>query len=323
MTENSSTMSNGTTTAGTLENRFLAWTAVACFSAVSLGAHISWDWFYDTAKERWVTAFTSLSMIIAFLAMVAHFVAPDAIIGKPAEAATASLLALFWTAGLPVVMNPDNAIAVGIARVDNMKSFTILNANLYFGCWLAFLSVVYILGGYVRDIGYDITRAPPKTAAWFAITSGSVVVLGSSCKFFYEFCDEDSSTPDCVRTKYGIALGCFGFVLSAIMCLINISLGSAGFMVELVMSFIVFALNCAGIGLITFGWGPGTFLGNLYFFTWLIWGISGYLLLSLVTEFMGGGAKGNSGIEMDTGAGGGARQEAPQPIVEETITSRI
>jgi len=303
MTENDSTMTSGTGT-GTLENRFLAWTGVACFSAISLGAHISWDWFYDTAKERWVTAVTSMSMIVAFLAMVAHFVVPSTFIGKPYEAGTASLLIVFWTAGLPVVMNPDNAIAVGIARVDDMKSFTILNANLYFGCWFAFMAVIYILGSYVRDLGYDLTKAPPKTTAWFAITCGSVVVLGSSTKFFWEFCDDDSSTPDCVRTKYGIALGVIGFFLAAGMCAVNVVLGSIGFIIELVLSTIVFTLNCAGIGLITFGWGPGTFLGNLYFFTWLIWGLSGYLLLSLLTEFMGGKSSttSTSEIEMDTGA---------------------
>jgi len=266
------------------ESRFVAWISLMVFSAIAIGAHISWDAYSYDAPDKYVTACTSISMIIGLFSVVSYMVFKEAFVGKYAESAIAFLSMIFWTAGLPVIMNPNNAIAVGKAAVDDTYVFTILNANLYFMAWGAFLSNVYILGHHAKDYGHDLSKIHRKTQFWFLFAMVSIVVMASSTKYKKEFCPT-TTTYDCKRTVFGVVLGIFGFVIGMIMCVATRYIG--GTIIELIVSAILFVSYCFGVGFITFGGGPGTFIGNLYLFTWGGFGISMSLTMTLVKEVLG------------------------------------
>jgi len=240
---------------------------------------------------------------------VAHFAVGSAFVGTPVEGGIGFLLLIFWVAALPIIMNPYNAIAVSIAEVDDVRVFTILNANLYFFSWGAFLSNVYIIGHHAKDYGANITKTPPNTVSWFGLTMCSIVVLGANTKYLNEFCDDNNMTSDCRRTKYGIALGATGFFFGAlmtIMCKCAIEQ-----LYELVVSAILFVMYIFGAGYLTFGGGPGTFVGNLYFFTWIGFMITLFLTQNLLAEV-------RAGRKMATDS-----NTAPAPSMEDVVVEEL
>jgi len=267
------------------ENRLVAWISLMVFSAIAIGAHISWDAYDIDSADKYVTACTCISMILGFLAVVAHMVANEAFVGKKSESAVAALAMIFWIAGLPVIMNPNNAIAVGKAAVDDTYVFTILNANLYFMAWGAFLSIVYIIGHHAKDYGHDLSKITLKTQTWLLFSVISIVVMASSTKYKKEFCNDGENTFDCKRTVLGVWLGCVGFVIGLGMSYATRIVG--GTLLELGVSAVMFISYCFGVGYITFGGGPGTFIGNLYLFTWGGFCITMNLTMTLAKEVLG------------------------------------
>lgn len=72
----------------------------------------------------------SISIILSLFAVVAHLVdsGKEKFVGTKLEGFVSTLLLFFWVAGLPVIMNPNNDLAVQTIAVG---STTILNTNLY------------------------------------------------------------------------------------------------------------------------------------------------------------------------------------------------
>lgn len=184
-------------------------------------------------------------------------------------------------------MNPDHEIAVRGIEVDN--------ANLYFSSWISFAAAVFLAGSLAQEtMGIDIRNAPSKQSRWIALAASSMVVLFASVRIHRN--DEANcggaegeglaGTEFCKRTNLGIALGVVTFVFSLL-----VSFGSAvpglnliltlGGLPELVVSAILLVMWCFGVGFITFGGdlSPGTHIGNLYFATWISFGLAVRLFL--------------------------------------------
>ena len=184
-------------------------------------------------------------------------------------------------------MNPDNAIAVRVTEVDN--------ANLYFSSWISFAAAVFLAGSLAQEtLGLDVRQAPAKQARWFALAASSMVVLFASVRIHRneDVRCEDNPTQDlydlsqsgqitlagtefCKRVNLGIALGVLTFLASAGFSFGAALLPFAGLM-ELALTAVLLVMWCFGVGFITFGGdlSPGTHIGNLYFATWISFGLT-------------------------------------------------
>eukprot|EP00978_Attheya_sp_CCMP212_P028474 scaffold98424_cov56-Attheya_sp.AAC.1 len=239
------------------------------------------------SREKWILSVYSISMSIAFLAVVAHFVAHGTLfVSTKLESLSASLVTTFWVVALPTIMNPSNDIAVSGSNAVNL---VISNANIYFFSWASFIAALYIAGSCAQEArGPNDSAIGFEKAKWLGLCASSLIMLSSSSKFFYSYgCSQDglSSTQTCKRTKYAVSLGVIGTVFAtAMVCMA--SKGNASYTVQVAVSFILFTMYCFGVGYITFENGPGDSISNLYFSTWAGFIISLFLFASSVKQMM-------------------------------------
>jgi uncharacterized membrane protein (UPF0136 family) len=178
----------------------------------------------------------------------------------------AVLIMAFWGAGLPVIMNPNNTIAVdALGFVEN--------ANLYFFAWMSLAAIVFIFGSLAQEYsGVSVRDVAPnsKNGLWYGLCASSIVVMATSVRLFTSRHCSDSlegSTRYCKRTKFSISVGAVSFVASAVVAYL-LSMGLSGF-IEFIACCVLLFLWCFGVGFTTFGSAPGATIGNLYFASWV------------------------------------------------------
>ena len=272
-------------------SRFQAWASLFIFSVVCILAHATSISVVDAAVN-WVTAALSISLIFSFFAVLAHFFVKDKFVGQLPEGGVALLLLIFWCACLPTIMSPSRNIAV--------RGVVITNSNLYFFSWISFACVVYIVADFAQEIsGRQFnTVVSQKNTKWCSLFAVSIVVLAASSMIHQDLGCTGKGWNVCQRTNYAISLGVFGMVFSATAFAL-VATQKMNLMMESVISGVIFVMYVFGVGFITFSDGPATTVGNLYFSTWLGFGISLFLLIESMEEMnatrsIGGGGKMNS-----------------------------
>eukprot|EP00978_Attheya_sp_CCMP212_P024466 scaffold76818_cov62-Attheya_sp.AAC.3 len=295
-----------TSTGGGRGPRYTAWISLLAFSCISMGSFVSLkDKQYDSSTDKWVLSMTALSLCISAIAVIAQVAASAAFVGKMGEMALSTLCTIFWCVVLGPIMNPDNLYATGGFFGVN----TVLNANLYFSSWAAFIAAFWISGSLARDSKVlDVTDTTPKTAEWYLLLAASIVVLASSVKIYNaSTCDSFSDNEFCRRTKFAISIGVIGMIMALVGSIMS-AWGMMSPLIEVITSVTLFGLYCFGVGYITFGDGPGTAIGNLYFSIWAGFILSGALLAASLKDMRG--AKSGDG-DVAPAAEAKADEEAP------------
>ena len=123
-----------------------------------------------------------------------------------------------------------------------------------------------------------------------------LVVMGASANIFDKDCS-DASTAYCRRTKFGISLGAIGTAFALIVVAMKMLTSIAPFVVEGVLALILCIMNGFGVAFLTSAQGPGSPIGNLYYFSWLSWLCSFMLLASVYDDYTNGGASGDESEE--------------------------
>ena len=87
--------------------RFPAWVALMVFSIVCLAALESRKGLFsaDSAGEKWALAVCLMSMLFAFLAVVAYLIMRSIFVGQIPEMGLLVFLTACWASGLPAIMN--------------------------------------------------------------------------------------------------------------------------------------------------------------------------------------------------------------------------
>mmetsp|Transcript_17367 Transcript_17367/g.47413 ORF Transcript_17367/g.47413 Transcript_17367/m.47413 type:complete len:312 (-) Transcript_17367:281-1216(-) len=273
--------------------RFPAWISLAVFSAICMAAFCSEvNSEYRGSDEKWVLAVYCISMSVATLASVAYLMVRSIFSGTIIEITMVTLVTAFWGIGLPVMMKPDNAIAVVGPDVNN--------ANLYFFSWIAFIVAIFLVLSLVREkLAFDVRDTPGKQLKWFFLAASSLVVMGSAVRIHKSAsvaCGDDGSALSgsdyCKRTNFAISLGVVTFFV-ALTVLFMIMKSIMATMIELGLTTILLILWTFGVGFITFGGrerAPGTTIGNLYFSTWISFMLCLFLFGNSLQEFTAGGA---------------------------------
>ena len=134
-----------------------------------------------------------------------------------------------------------------------------------------------LAGDWIKE--YRGEDASPVTLKWVSLCATSLVVMGTASGLFIDVsCSETSDLEAfeayCTRTNFAIYFS----VGSAAISIAMIALRKA-FTINLLIGLGMMIGWCFGVAYFTFGDGPGTTLGNIYFATW----ISFFLAMSITT----------------------------------------
>jgi hypothetical protein len=224
-------------------------------------------------------------------AVLSYLVARTYVVGKAPEMILAVLVLALWAAGLPVIMNPSNNIAV--ARPTTIAPF-VINVNLFFFAWLSLAVAIYLVislgqewynkrsnhpniqSGHIIPVGED----PAKVSRWCGMAVASLVVLGASVVTFQNEQCKDWTIEDkygntemheefCRRTTFAMALACVSVIMAVAMTSWLLRQQQSGPALELTIATVQLLLWCFGAFFITFRRGPGWTIGTLYFGTWI------------------------------------------------------
>ena len=177
--------------------------------------------------------------------------------------------------GLPVITSPDNRLAV--------RSFQVIDANLYFSSWGAFIASLFILVLIGKE--KQVNAACDAWAKrWLWLVFSSLVAMASASRMLITSnCGED---PDSLRIRDEFVeefqQGCqdlkIGISLSVISSVLAISLTVLTHkvpekvpvaLIGTIAGSLALILWSINIAYLTFGNGPASSVGNLFFSTWI------------------------------------------------------
>jgi hypothetical protein len=120
--------------------------------------------------------------------------------------------------------------------------------------------------------------------------------MGSSARILNGDCSPNEFFTDgyCKRTKFAVSLGAIGFAMAVLVVGMKIVMSSANFMVEFAVSILLAIMNAFGVAYITSAKGPGSAIGNLYYFSWISFLCAAFLAADCFNQFTGGATASSS-----------------------------
>jgi hypothetical protein len=162
--------------------------------------------------------------------------------------------------------------------------------------WAGFVTSILLVISYLRGVfGVDLVGEVKNRAArltlWGGFLACQLVVMGASANILDKDCSNfDGPSAYCKRTKFGVALGAIGTAFALAVVAMKMLTTIAPFVVEGVLALFLCIMNGFGVAFITSAQGPGSPIGNLYYFSWLSWFCSFMLLASVYDDYSNGGA---------------------------------
>jgi hypothetical protein len=206
-----------------------------------------------------------------------------------AEPAVATVLFVFWAIAIGI-MESINTVNVG----GDAQLYVVQNGNVYYFTWASFFLVLAILGNSLQGFKVqDGSMHAARTSKWAVLLASSLVVMASSVQVFRNSSCKGEHSQVCKSAKLGIGMGCCCAVLVlAIVGLAAKSMDNADrfLQIETVVSLINFMAFAAAVAVVTGPGGAGSFIGNLYYATWISFTLSTVLLLdcgSIIGRGMG------------------------------------
>lgn len=190
------------------------------------------------------------------------------VVGTKIEGILCIILLAFWAATVAIVSDASHGLAV---NVDG----AVQNGNLYYFSWAGFVTAILLTVSYLRgvfgvDVAGEMQNRSARLTTWSGILASSLIVMGACANIFDQDCSPQVQTDTyCTRTKYGLALGAVATTFSLAIVVLKITTTAAPFVVEGIFSFILTAMYAFGVAFITSADGPGSAIGNLYYFSWI------------------------------------------------------
>jgi len=283
--------------------RFMLWLAFFAFATITMGSAISVKNAQSevTTNASWAVFCSAFSFAATGVVTLMHLspMLSDYIIGTRLEGIITILLAAFWSATVSVVANA----ATGLA-VDTAKDNTIVNGNLYYFSWAGFVTSILLVVSYLRGVfGVDVYGEVKNRAArltlWAGFLACQLVVMGASANILDKDCSgygDGNNTSYCRRTKFGISVGAIGTSFALMVVAMKMLTTVSPLVVEGGLALFLCIMNGFGVAFLTSAEGPGSPIGNLYYFSWLSWLCSFMLIASVYDDYQGdgGSSSGNS-----------------------------
>lgn len=176
--------------------------------------------------------------------------------------------------------------------------------NLYYSTWASFGSAFALLLSFIRtergvDVANELQSRGNRFRSWVILIVTTLIVMGSSASSYDARCDVDegnSPVKYCRRAALGVSVGCIGCIVSLAVVAVRLlcvgqddDRGNNGsktvFAIEGIASVILFCMYGFAVAYLTSEEGPGAPLGNLYYSTWLSFGIIFFVATSCFEEF--------------------------------------
>jgi hypothetical protein len=278
--------------------RFMLWLAFFAFATITMGSAVSVKSSQQevTTNARWAVFCSAFSFTITGVVSLMHMspMFSGYIIGTKLEGIITILLAAFWAATVSVVANA----ATGLA-VDSAKDNTIVNGNLYYFSWAGFVTSILLVVSYLRgvfgvDVYGEVRNRAARLTLWAGFLACQLVVMGASANILDKDCTSyDSGSSYCRRTKFGISVGAIGTSFCLCVVAMKMLTSVAPIVVEGFLALFLCVLNGFGVAFLTSAEGPGSPIGNLYYFSWLSWLCSFMLIASVYEDYQGGSSSDN------------------------------
>ena len=263
--------------------RFPGWVGLFAFSVIAMIA-VLFENHSSSAAYTWSIIVTVLSTAFGVGGVAGYLFQRGLFMSQLPEHAAAGLSIVTWGLGLPVIMHPKHGIAID-QRV-------IVNANLYLSSWACFCCCLFLVGSLAKEMfGVNIMeQTSGKKAKIYGLVASSLVVMGSSVRVFKSFnCGSEvmNSVQECRQTKAAISIGVVAFFISvAWTYAAHVNLEHVQY--EFYGSSVLLGMWVFGLAFITFGDGPGSSIGNLYFATWISLVLVIFLFADTLRAYFGG-----------------------------------
>lgn len=251
------------------------------------------------------------------MATAAHFhpVGIALFVGTMVEGIVGIVLIAFWTA--IVAINTDAGDALGSGEEGSGAA---VNANLYYFSWAGFVTAILIFVSFLHDafgisVVDQVRQGALRLQYWAAFFACSVVVMGSSSRILRKDCrlfesEIVQSTGYCRKTRFAIASGTIGAMLGLLVIFSKVvkyssTSGATPFIVEAGSAVFMTAMTAFAVATTTSASGPGSGIGNLYYFSWASFLLSAVLGAECYNEYTSGAASSSS-----DGAANGARPDS-------------
>jgi hypothetical protein len=248
-------------------------------------------------------------------------IASTLVVGTKLEGIVIIVLTAFWAATVSIVTNASNGLGV-----SEDASNQVLNGNLYYFSWAGFVTAIILLVNFLRsafgvDLVGEVRNRAARLTLWAAMLASSMVVMGSSARVLNEDCSPNDNFSDgyCKRTKFALSLGVIGLILSMVVVGMKMLTSTAPFMVEFAIAIVLTTMNAFGVAYITSAKGPGSAIGNLYYFAWISFLCAAFLGAECFNQFTGRNAA-STGAETN-GTNGDTTKDNDVPV--ETFDEQI
>ncbi|CAB9505447.1 expressed unknown protein [Seminavis robusta] len=260
-------------------------------------------------------AISTLSLMLTFLAAACYIWIPASFVGTLYEVTVIGLNVILWCGALPIIMNPENALAV--------QGPSIVNGNLFVLSWVAFFLSWIILKLVIEQLlameqarrgnltfltpegknGYPpFIPITPYRMANIALIFTSLVVLISAARAFKQQLCSDWNRPLCRRIQFSMSISIMSFIglLAAWGTFLYRSYKAHNKTSNIPPTEIMpsSTARLALVGLLAFGWfvticlgtfgkhAPAHFIGNYYMGMWTAFVLSLYLLKKTMLEYV-------------------------------------
>jgi hypothetical protein len=205
-------------------------------------------------------------------------------VGTRVEGLLILVLIAFWAGGVDVITDPKNGLAVA-------NDGAIENGNLFYFSWACLVCSVMLLTSFLRsvyslDVAGELKARAARLNLWAGFMMCSLVVMGASAKVWDLNCAQGyEQTSYCRRTVFGIVLGAISAVLGLYVVVMKIVTRRSSFVIEGFISILMVLCYAFGVALITAERGPGSAIGNIYYFCWASFLLAFVLCSNLYEEY--------------------------------------
>jgi hypothetical protein len=203
------------------------------------------------------------------------------------------------------------------------------SANLYYFSWAGFITSIVLFVSYLRSVfGVDVVGAVKNRATrlswWAGMLATAVVVMGSAARSLKDDCGQSNTEADfsesyCRKTKFAVSVGAVGVVFSIVVVGMKFLTTTAPFMAEFAVACMLAVLNAFGVAYTTSADGPGSGIGNLYYFSWGSLMCAAVLAAECFNEFLSGGSE----TETTTNGENGHKPQSNGDVQVETFDDQI
>lgn len=279
--------------------RFTLWAAFFVFNLITLGSAVQVKRGVEVGTmvpdtTRYAVICSSITFGITTIILAAHFFTTSSIlfVGTMIEGAVCITLVALWTVIVSVVTDASNGLFTMLDPTGGVQ-----NANLYYFSWAGFVSIVLITIEYGKaTFGVDATgtirNSAPRLLLWGGLLCTALIVMGSSSRIVRKECNNpyvhNESIAYCKRSRFGVAYGTLSVLVAiAVVASKVLFVGLVELSMELGAGVFVMILNTFGVGYLTSPVGPGSVVGNLYYFSWGSFLLSTMIAANCFSEYAG------------------------------------